>query len=162
MGSIQITHSIADIRTDRRDDCWAAATAMVLRRHSIAGTDHVKALAQKANVPLDQGTLPDSSVPLLGPAVGLGVHDYQVKDLTLSDLAGFLRRGPVAAFGHLNYPNNRNSFKHVVAIYSLTGDGTPRGTSLRLNDPYSTANPFIDDWEHFSDQVADITWILSY
>jgi len=161
MGRIQIVHHISDIRTDRVDDCWAASTAMAMRRHSIAGTEHVKALAQAANIPLDQGTLPDSSVPLLGRAVNLAVHDFQVREITLQALELMMRRGPVVAFGHLNYPNNRQT-KHVVAIYSLVGDGSARGTTLKLNDPYSVANPFSDDWDHFSESVADITWALSY
>jgi hypothetical protein len=162
MGRIQIAHHIATIRTDNRYDCWAASTAMAMHRHSIAGTEHVKALAQRANIPLDQGTLPDSSVPLLGRAVGLRVHDFQTKELSLSGLADLLSAGPVVAFGNFNYPNQLDSFKHAVAIYSLAGDGTPRGTTIRLIDPYSVANPFTDDWEHFSDQVGDITWVLSY
>ncbi|MEO8128799.1 MAG: hypothetical protein ABJF23_16220 [Bryobacteraceae bacterium] len=159
---MNIRHHIATIRTDNRDDCWAAATAMMMRRHSIAGTDHVKALARAARVPLDQGTLPDSSVPLLARAVKLGLHDFQSSELTMGRLAGLLARGPVVAFGFFQYPGRTDAFKHAVAIFSLVGDGTARGTTISLIDPSATVNPFSDDWEHFEASVADITFALSY
>lgn len=162
MGPVDIRHHIATIRTDNKQDCWAASTAMVMRRHSIAGTDHVKSLAQSAKVPLDAGTLPDSSVPLLARAVKLGLHDFQSRSVTLEILAQLLSRGPVAAFGFFNYPGKPESFKHAVAIYGLIGDGTHRNTTVYLIDPYSIVNPFTDDWEHFEESVADITFVLSY
>ena len=162
MGHIHIHNHIASITTDNRDDCWAAATAMVMKRHSIAGTNHVKALAAAAHVPLDTGTLPDGSVPLFARAVRLGLHEFPVKDITLAQLESMLRRGPVVAFGFFNYPGSLSAFKHAVAIFALTGDGTRRGTKVSLNDPSSISNPFTDDWDDFINRVADITFVLSY
>jgi hypothetical protein len=54
------------------------------------------------------------------------------------------------------------ALKHAVAIFGLTGDGTARHTKVHLIDPSAFVNPFTDDWQHFSDQVADITFVLSY
>jgi len=135
---------------------------MVMRRHSTAGTDHVKAMARAQNVPLDQGTLPDSSVPLLARAVKLGLHDFQSRELTLDYLAQVLARGPVVAFGFFQYPGRTDAFKHAVAIFSLVGDGSARNTTVSLIDPSADVNPFSDDWEHFTDHVVDITFLLSY
>lgn len=162
MAHVNIQHHIAKIFTSRLDDCWAAATAMVMHRHSIAGTDHVKALALAARVPLDNGTLPDSSVELLARAVRLGFHDFQVRDITLPVLQHLLARGPVVAFGYFNYPHRPSANKHAVAIYALVGDGTARRTNVYLNDPSAVVNPFHDDWDHFFNSVADITFVLSY
>src|SRR5258708_6047794 len=116
MSAINIGHHIATIRIDNKQDCWAAATAMVMRRHSSTGTDHVKSLAAAARIPLDQGTLPDTSVPLLARAVGLGLHDFQTRTLTLANMEELLRRGPVVAFGFFNFPGEMSAFKHAVAI----------------------------------------------
>jgi hypothetical protein len=162
MAPVNIQHHIAKIYTARLDDCWAAATAMVMHRHSIAGTDHVKALAQAANIPLSAGTLPDTSVALLAGAVHLGFHDFQSKEITLAVLERLLKRGPVVAFGYFNYPGRQPANKHAVAIYSLIGDGSARRTRVNLIDPSATVNPFHDDWEHFMQSVADITYVLSY
>jgi hypothetical protein len=116
MGPVQIRHHIATINTDNKQDCWAASTAMVMRRHSIAGTNHVKSLAAAAGVPLDAGTLPDDSVKLLAKAVKLGFHDFQSADMTLANLADLLRRGPIVAFGFFQYPGKTDAFKHAVAV----------------------------------------------
>ena len=71
-------------------------------------------------------------------------------------------RGPVVAFGYFNYPHRPTSNKHAVAIYALVGDGTARKTNVYLNDPSAVVNPFHDDWDHFFNNVADITYVLSY
>jgi len=162
MGPVNIRHHIATITTDSKEDCWAASTAMVMRRHSSAGTDHVKALARAAAVPLDAGTLPDDSVSLLARAVHLGLHDFQSRDVTLEILAQLLQRGPVVAFGFFQYPGKPDAFKHAVAIFALEGDGSAKNTKVSHIDPFSIVNPFSDDWEHYSDFVGDITFLLSY
>ena len=105
MGRMDIRHHVATITTDNNNDCWAAAIAMVTRRHSIAGTNHVKALADDAKITLDRGTLPDSSVQPLARAVRLGFHDFRAREITLNEVAQFLRRGPIVAFGFFNYPS---------------------------------------------------------
>jgi hypothetical protein len=162
MGSLNIRHHVATITTTNNNDCWAAASAMVMRRHSVAGTNHVKAMAAAAGIPLDHGTLPDTSVNLLAPVIRLGFHAFPVNEITLPELERFLRRGPVVAFGHYNFPGRMTALKHAVAIFGLTGDGTARHTKVHLIDPSAFVNPFTDDWQHFSDQVADITFVLSY
>ena len=162
--AINIRHHIANITTNNNNnDCWAVSTAMVMHRHSMHGTDHVKALANLARVPLDQaGSLPDSSVRSFANAVHLGFHDFQNTTLTMGKLESLLRRGPVVAFGFFNYPGVQASLKHAVAIYALIGNGTERGTKVYLMDPASAANPFSDDWQHFDASVADITFVLSH
>ncbi len=163
MPRVHLLHHIATILTEHTDDCWAASLAMVMRRHSIGGTDHVKALAAAAHVPLDQGTMPDSSVRQLAAAVRLGFHEFPGSTVvTLAILERFVLRGPVAAFGYFNFPGVLDSKKHVVAIYGLTGDGTARGTKVHLIDPSSRKNPLVTDWEFFERSIADITFLLSY
>ena len=162
MGRIDIRHHIATITTDNDHDCWAASIAMITRRHSTAGTDHVKSLARAANIPLDQGTLPDSSVQPLARAVRLGFHDFRTREITLREVQQLLSRGPIVAFGFFNYPGVPSALKHAVAIFSLTGDGTARGTTIRVVDPSATVNPFSDDWEHFETNIAVIDFIFSY
>jgi ABC-type bacteriocin/lantibiotic exporter with double-glycine peptidase domain len=159
---MNIHHHVATIQQVNIDECWAAATAMAMRRHSVAGTNHVKSLANAAGVPLDNGTLPDSSVQLLARAVGLGWHDFQTREVTLPELARLLQRGPVVAFGFFNYPDVPAARKHAVVIFALVGDGTARHTIVKLIDPAATVNPFTDDWEDFTESVADITFLLSY
>ena len=73
---MNIQHHVATIQQPNINDCWAAATAMAMRRHSNAGTQHVKNLAAAAGVPLDNGTLPDSSVLPLAQAVHFFFHDF--------------------------------------------------------------------------------------
>ena len=126
---------------------------MAMRRHSVAGTTHVKSLTNAAGVPLDNGTLQDLSVRLLARAVGLGWHDFQTRKATLPELARLLLREPVVAFGFFNYSDAPTARKHAVAIFALVGDGTA---------PAATVNPFTDDWEDFTESVADITFLLSY
>ncbi len=162
MGDLNIRHPISTITTPNNHDCWAAASAMVMRRHSAAGTEHVKAMANAAGIALDQGTLPDASVRQLAGVIRLGFHEFPVSDITLAQLQTFLRRGPVVAFGFFNFPSRMSALKHAVAIFGLTGDGTARNTKVHLIDPSAFVNPFTDDWEHFSNQVADITFVLSY
>ena len=138
-GGMNIHHHVATIQQVNIDECWAAATAMAMRRHSVAGTNHVKSLANAAGVPLDSGTLPDSSVQLLARAVGLGWHDFQTREVTLPELARLLLRGPVVAFGFFNYPGRpdcpqarrgdlrlgrrRNRQTHDCKAYRPRGDG---------------------------------------
>jgi hypothetical protein len=160
--AVNIRHHVATINQPNMNDCWAAATAMVMHRHSNAGTEHVKSLARAARVPLDNGTMPDESVRLLAKAVGLRFHDFTVKELTLRELGTLLGRGPIVAFGFFNIPSLRQSIKHAVTIFSLVGDGSDRGTTLKLIDPGATINPFSDDWDDFNTRVADITFVLSY
>ena len=162
MGRVNIRHHISNITTPNDDDCWAAATAMVMKRHSSAGTDHVKNLARAANIPLDQGTLPDESVPLLARVVRFAVHDFQTEEVTLAKMTELLGRGPVVAFGFFNFPGDKPAFKHAVSVLGLEGDASDRGTIITLNDPSSDRNPFSDDWEHFAVHVADITFLYSY
>ncbi|MBV9289539.1 MAG: hypothetical protein JO288_17280 [Hyphomicrobiales bacterium] len=92
---MNIQQHVATIQQPDINDCWAAATAMAMRRHSNAGTLHVKSLAAAAGVPLDNGTLPDSSVLPLAKAVHFFFHDFTgARVLTLQELARLLLRGP--------------------------------------------------------------------
>jgi hypothetical protein len=159
---MNIQHHVATIMQPNLSDCWAAATAIAMRRHSDAGTQHVKNLAAAAGVPLDAGTLPDSSVKLLAGAVRLGFHEFPgAREVTLRELAALLIRGPVVAFGFFAIPSLHRSIKHAVTIFALVGDGTDRGTKIKLIDPAATINPFSDDFEHFMAQ-SDINSLLSY
>jgi hypothetical protein len=154
MPPVHIHHHIATIRIDNDSDCWAAATAMVMRRHSAAGTDHVKSLVRSARIPLEaDGTIPDSSVQL---------RAIPRAPLTLRDLEGLLQRGPVAAFGFFNIENVPVALQHAVAMYSLIGDGTSQRTTLNLIDPKSSMNPCRYSWERFDLQIADITHLLHH
>jgi hypothetical protein len=162
---MNIQHHVATILQPNLNDCWAAATAMAMRRHSEAGTQHVKSLAAAGGVALDNGTLPDSSVLPLARAVHFFFHDFTgARVLTLQELARLLMRGPVVALGFFNIPSlGQNSVKHAVTIFALVGDGTDGGTTIKLIDPGATSSPlFSDDWKHFDEQVADITFLLSY
>ena len=160
---MNIQHPIATILQPNLSDCWAAATAMAMRRHSDAGTQHVKNLAAAAGVPLDNGTLPDSSVLPLAAAVHFFFHDFRTKEVTLQELARLLVKNPVVAFGFFNIPSlGMGAVKHAVTIFALIGDGTDRGTKIKLIDPGATSAPlFTDDFAHFNELVADITFILS-
>ena len=163
MPLVHIHHHIATIRIDNDSDCWAAATAMVMRRHSAAGTDHVKSLVRSARIPLEaDGTIPDSSVQLLAHAVHSRYRAIPRAPLTLRDLEGLLLRGPVAAFGFFNIDNVPVALQHAVAMYALTGDGTSQRTTLSLIDPKSSMNPCRYSWERFDLQIADITHLLHH
>ena len=159
---MNIQQHVATIQQPNISDCWAAATAIAMRRHSNAGTQHVKNLAAAAGVPLDAGTLPDSSVKLLAAAVRLGFHEFPgAREVTLRELAALLVRGPVVAFGFFAIPSLHRSIKHAVTIFALIGDGTDRGTTIKLIDPAATINPFSDDFEHFM-STSDINFLLSF
>ena len=159
---MNIQHHVATIMQPNINDCWAAATAMAMRRHSDAGTQHVKNLAAAAGVPLDNGTLPDSSVLLLAQAVHFWFHNFpDGREVTLDRLAALLIKGPVVAFGFFSIPSLHDSVKHAVTIFALVGDGTDRGTTIKMIDPAATMNPFTDDFEHFMSK-SDINFLLSY
>ena len=159
---INISHHVATITISNDQDCWAAATAMVLRRNSNAGTDHVKSLAHSAGIQLDVGTLPESSVRRFAHAVHLNLHSFPRKDVSLERMGELLQKGPVVAFGYFNHPSSLAATPHAVAIYSLIGSGTRRHTRVSLVDPAGPTNPFSDDWDHFITRVADIQYILSH
>jgi hypothetical protein len=68
--------------------------------------------------------------------------------LKLQELAGLLARGPVVAFGFFQIPSlGRNAAQHAVTIFALIGDGTDRGTTIKLIDPAAAINPFSTDWQ---------------
>ena len=91
---------------------------------------------------LDAGTLPDSSVRLLAGAVRLGFHEFPgAREVTLRELAALLVTAPVVAFGFFAIPSLHRSIKHAVTIFALVGDGTNRGTTIKLIDPAATINP---------------------
>jgi hypothetical protein len=161
---VNIQHHVATIQQVNLNDCWAAATAMAMRRHSDAGTQHVKNLAAAAGVQMDGGRLPDTSVLPLARAVRFFFHDFTgARTLQLQELAGLLARGPVVAFGFFQIPSlGRNAAQHAVTIFALIGDGTDRGTTIKLIDPAAAINPFSTDWQQFEEQVSDITFLLSY
>jgi hypothetical protein len=160
---VNIQHHVATIAQANLNDCWAAATAMAMRRHSDAGTQHVKNLAVAAGVQLLGGKLPDASVLPLARAVRFFFHDFTTRTLTLPELARLLSRGPVVAFGFFQIPSlGKDAVQHAVTIFALIGDGTERGTTIKLIDPAAATNPFSTDWQHFEEQVADITFLLSY
>ena len=164
---IHIRHHIAAIVINNEYDCWAAATAMVMRRHSQAGVDHVKSLAHSAGVVLDQGTLTENSVQRLAHAVHLKFHALRER-ISLRRMEELLRRGPLVAFGQFGQDTNQVT-KHAVAIHSLIGTGTSRHTKVYLVDP-SPSNPvhsYSDTWENFGDDTravgsAAIEYILSH
>ena len=161
---MNIHHHVATIQQVNLNDCWAAATAMAMRRHSDAGTQHVKNLAAAAGVPLVAGKLPDTSVLPLARAVGFFFHDFTAaRVLSLPELAQLLGRGPVVAFGFFQIPSlGRDAVQHAVTIFALIGDGTDRGTTIRLIDPGAAINPFSTDWQDFEEKGNDITFLLSY
>ena len=102
---MNIQHHVTTILQPNLNDCWAAATAIAMRRHSDAGTQHVKNLAAAAGVQLDNGTLPDSSVLPLAAAVHFFFHDFTgARTLTLPELAGLLIRGPVGCVRLFQHP----------------------------------------------------------
>ena len=102
---MNIQHPVATISQPNLNDCWAAATAIAMRRHSNAGTQHVKNLAAAAGVPLDAGTLPDSSVRLLAQAVRLGFHEFPgAREVTLRGAGGAADQGTGRRLRLLQHP----------------------------------------------------------
>ncbi len=67
----------------------------------------------------------------------------------------------MVAFGFFAIPSLHTSVKHAVTIFALVGDGTDKGTTIKLIDPAATINPFSDDFEHFM-SMSDINFLLSY
>jgi hypothetical protein len=157
---IDIRHHVAAIRVNNEHDCWAAVAAMVMRRHSQAGVDHVLSLAQHAGVPLDAGTLPETSVQRFAHAVHLKLHTLRER-ISLSRMEELLKRGPLAAFG-VFMQTNQPATNHAVTIYALVGNGTPRHTRVHLIDPSPSAPTphYSRDWAGFISN-SHIEYILS-
>lgn len=133
----QINHHVPHIRQSNRHDCWAAALAMIMGRHSNAGTEHVKQLCREHGIlPNSNGRLPPENVPGACRAVGLHCHDLRGRSFpTVDEMAGLMRLSAIAAFGQVTYEEGAED--HVLVFYSLSGDGNQFGTDLRILDPYT-------------------------
>ena len=168
MPSFRVAHPIAYIRQPSQNDCWAAATAMARGRRS--GThlmvSDVKRIAARNRVAVNaNGSLPANNLTnttRLASALGMRCRDVRVgalASLTLERMRTFLERGRLALFGFFDFP--RASLNHVITIYRMYGDGTPRGTTISVVDPYvGRAQNF--DWEWFDQSImADPHFIIS-
>lgn len=168
MANFRIVHPIAYIRQPSQNDCWAAATAMARGRRNGRHlmVSNVKQIARDNGVTINgDGSLPTNNLAntrRLASALGMRCHDVRAAALTtlsLQHMKRFLTRGRLALFGFFDFP--RASLNHVITIYRLFGDGTARGTTISIVDPYvGRAQNF--DWEWFNDTImADPHFIIS-
>lgn len=133
---MHISHHVSPIRQPNINDCWATATAMVLRLNGISGVTDIKRRA--ASVRLNHnGSIPSTSVNSLATALGLNFRNLANPPLSLSPgiLARALRHSCAAAFGQYNYPGAPNATNHVLLFYSIQGrDENPM---VYFIDPYT-------------------------
>jgi hypothetical protein len=160
--TIEIRHHITHLQQANPDDCWATAIAMVMGRHSSAGVDHVKNLAQSQGiVPNPDGSMPPENVSRVARAVHLACHDFRSgRRMTLDLLQSLMEPSAIAVFGGVNYPSQRTSLDHVLALYQLVGDGRPRHTMVYFIDPFD-GRSFHDNFERFEGEMVVPDFILA-
>jgi hypothetical protein len=130
---ISIQHHIAHIQQTNLTDCWAAAMAMAMHRHSAAGVQHVKNMAHAHGItPNSDGTLDTTDVPRMARAVLMHSHHFVKRDPTVDFLRRAMEAGPIVVFGLVH--GIRDS-QHVLVAYRMEGDGRPGHTKIFYIDP---------------------------
>lgn len=132
-----IAHHVSTIIQPSATDCWAAALAMIMGRHSNSGTAHVKQVcAEHSVLPNGARRLEYEDVPRACRALQLRCHDIRrMAYPTLEQLAAWMRAGAIAVFGDVDFEVRRED--HVLVFNRLYGDGNEFGTSIGMIDPYN-------------------------
>ena len=124
--SIDIRHSVNYVAQDTDTDCWSAAAAMLLGGNQ---------LMSPGSAPLNpDGTLPETSVPILAREHGFAIHYPQ--SWTVQRLADLLQTGPLMVGGRTGSTDSTGRFQpHFIVVGGIFGDGTAENTHLILYDP---------------------------
>jgi hypothetical protein len=140
---MDINHHVVPIRQPNRNDCWAAALAMVLRLRTGDPVREVKLRAHGVHINAN-GSIPSDSVPILARTLRLQLVNLQNPAQLLSTplLQRVLRGSTAAGFGYFNYPGSDSarsvelqSTQHVLLFYRLSGqDSDP---TVHIIDPYT-------------------------
>ena len=162
MTQIRHWHSIQIIRQPPGSRvCWAASLAMTLGGSESIRT--VQAKARRGGVRLHtDGSLPVGDLPnverLASRFARLRVADVRESPITIELIVSWLQRGRFTLLGGFNYPGLA-ALDHAVTFYAVGGDGSMRGTTIRLADPFNGL--FRDDFEHFEEQImADAHFVI--
>lgn len=133
---MEISHTVYPLRQPHLNDCWATATAMVLRMQGPDAVAHIKRRAARVHLNRN-GSIPAASVPELARTLNLRSTNLQnpPQSLNPTNLSQVLRASCAAAFGSYNYPGVPTSTDHVLVFYRLSGpDNNPM---VYFVDPYT-------------------------
>lgn len=131
-----ILHPVMLIPQQDRSACWLASTSMLLRQCIPRSSVPPSLLAA------DGGLLNDSEInePVHTQAYArhFSLKMYYPQSWTALALANILLAGPVAThilWNVTNYLRGAGSSGHFAVIAGIRGDGTAKGTTLRIYDP---------------------------
>ena len=133
---MNISHSVNAIRQPNLNDCWATASAMVLRLHGPNAVDEVKRRASAVRL-FPNGSIRPESVHTLARTLHLRFKDltHPLQPLSTNILTQVLAGSCAAAFGSYNYPGVPTSTQHVLLFYRLHGSDTD--PMVYFIDPYT-------------------------
>jgi len=119
--------------------CWLASTSMLLNRSIPRSAVPADLIAS------DGGLLNDSELKqpkkTLAYANFFGLRIHSPRSWTADGLANILYDGPAIAnilWNESSYTAGTGSSGHMVVIAGIRGDGTAKGTTLRIYDPWPT------------------------
>jgi hypothetical protein len=115
-----IQHRITPIAQHTRATCWSAATAMVLGRQQSIGPGSASLAVGGF---LKSG---DKNMQAFADSIGLRLHFGA--SWSVQGLVNMVRKGPIMVCGFIPYG-------HCIVIGGISGDGTPKGTTLTIYDP---------------------------
>ena len=141
--------------------CWAASTAVMVRR-TVA---QVRAATPAAMIASDGGLLNGSGSAqgvTLGRAYGQihGLNCHAPMSWTSGGLIGLLRRSPLMIdmlWNSSEYASGSGSPGHMVVVCAVVSDGNPNGglTCLRVLDPWPP-NVGKDSWVDYASWMRDV------
>lgn len=130
---MNIRHHVTQIAQVNQSSCWHACLQMVYGRRNVRPLGN----AVFANYLTANGRLNDSDTNIQAFATRFGFVKYPHQVYTIERLHTFLRTSPVMVLGNWAYG------LHAYVISGITGNGTPNGTELYLNNPaYSHPDHF--------------------
>ncbi len=155
-----IKHHVAQITQPQgSNDCWAAVIAMLIGRHSAAGTEHVKSVVRSRAGSYIQanGTLNPSSVRQVASIFGFRTQSFGLeRDLTVPLLEQYLRNSACGVFGLMDFAGAQ-SLNHAMVIngINIRNRGSESDTLVYYIDPFLGSLDFSSFENYFSSVHTD-------
>ncbi|MDY8138116.1 M12 family metallopeptidase [Aquimarina sp. 2201CG5-10] len=127
--SLNISYSVSLVPQTTRVSCWAASAAMIVGwrdQISINPEDIARGIGGWRNY-FHNGGLPADNVEMFHH---WGLTYVHPQSYTVQGFADLLNNGP------LWVATNLDNDPHVVVVTGMSGDGTPDGTMLTVQDPW--------------------------
>ncbi len=127
--SLNISYTVSLVPQTTRVSCWAASASMIVGwrdKISINPEDIARGIGSWRNY-FHNGGLPADNVEMF---YHWGLTYVHPQSYTAQGLADLLNHGPLWVATDLN------NGPHVVVVSGISGDGTPDGTILTVQDPW--------------------------